>query len=104
MAVTGKIIPLLNMINAGQGLLCVFASMACINHTDVANASALANTHFHSSLFLAQLPQKLGRSTEPCSPVQVNSFGAGCLESQACLVRGETLPLPLDKTYEEDSF
>lgn len=92
------------MINAGQGLLCVFASMACINHTDVANASALANTHFHSSLFLAQLPQKLGRSTEPCSPVQVKSFGAGCLESQACLVRGETLPLPLDKTYEEGSF
>lgn len=92
------------MINAGRGLPCAFASMACINHRGVASASALANTHFHSSLFLAQLPQQLGWITEPYSPVQVNSFGAGCFESQACLVREETLLSPLGKIYEECSF
>lgn len=47
--VTGRIIPLPNVINVGQGLPCAFVSMACINPTEVTSISAFANARIHNS-------------------------------------------------------
>lgn len=89
--VKGKVIPLHNVINAGQGLPRVFASMACINRVDVTGISALANTRDHRSLRcrhgFCSSSEAARLEHSVCFPSQVSCFGAGCLGSQASLFR-----------------